>query len=192
MKKRGMILLSILRLCILSHEKGIAFASEDVVTEAEKQHVEKATDYGLKGRFQEAIAEYQKAIETNPRSEIAYLGLSGIYNVLKEYPKAESYCKKALEIDPDFAEAHAALGGIYIGSGQYQQAVFSCNKALEISPDNPEVYLIRGSAYIYSGRYEDAQRDVQRAKEVYQGQKDVNGVAEANKLLNVISLRRQK
>jgi len=149
-------------------------------------------EYGQKNQLPEAIAEYQKAIEANPRSEVAYMGIAGIYNLLKEYSKAESYCKKALEIDPNFSEAYVALGGIYIGMEQYEHAIDYCRKALAITPDQAEAYITLSAAYLYLGQFDSAKENAGRAKKLYQASNDNSGVASADGLLNNISTLKQR
>jgi serine/threonine-protein kinase len=69
-----------------------------------------------------AIADFKDAIARDPRSAIAYAGLSDAYTALRSaylppnevMPQANTAARKAVELDDRSAEAHIALGNVHL------------------------------------------------------------------------------
>jgi tetratricopeptide (TPR) repeat protein len=76
-----------------------------------------AAYYGLarihhgQGNLERAIEYYLRAIETNPRFEIAHLGLGRAYQEKGLFEKATEEAMKVLELNPDSEEARRLLMG---------------------------------------------------------------------------------
>lgn len=97
--------------------------------------------YHNKGMYDEAIAEYKKAIEINPEYSDAYynLGLAYFYGK-KMYDEAIAAYKKAIERRPGFAKAHYGLGTTYYRKGEYSLAIEHYDKAIELgSTVHPDI-----------------------------------------------------
>jgi len=74
-------------------------------------HFSQAEDFKSKGWFEQAIAEYKLAIEAEPQSDRAHLGLGVIYRIKTEteplYVKpAMHHLKEAIRLNPQNEEAH--------------------------------------------------------------------------------------
>lgn len=63
-----------------------------------KIHNNLADAFENQSRFQEAIAEYKKAIELDPSLPTPYISLGEVYSKLKDYNSAEPYYKKYGEL----------------------------------------------------------------------------------------------
>ena len=61
-------------------------------------------------KWDEAISEFEEAIDESPRMVEAYINLSGIYFQKGEIEKGIHLCKKVIEFRPDFAIAYGNLG----------------------------------------------------------------------------------
>ncbi len=96
-------------------------------------YVNRGNDYAKKGQYDEAILNYNKALEINPRYALAYYNRGNAYDEKGQYDQAISDFTKALEINPRFGEAYIRRGGAYGKKGQYDQAISDFNKALEIN-----------------------------------------------------------
>ena len=65
-------------------------------------NIAQGQEYEKSARFQEAIAEYEKALQENPRSRHAYMSLGHIYQYqLNDKKKAISYYEKGLAYTPN-------------------------------------------------------------------------------------------
>jgi tetratricopeptide (TPR) repeat protein len=59
--------------------------------------------YFLAGRYEEAIAEYDKAIKLNPDYRDAHVGLAAAYAVLGREKEARTEVSEILRIEPNFS-----------------------------------------------------------------------------------------
>jgi tetratricopeptide (TPR) repeat protein len=96
-------------------------------------------------KYDEAIANYEKAIKLQPRASAAYnmIGMAYRfkYNQLRvpEFRQKEiAAFQKAVEIDPKNWVAMINLATDYFADGQKDKAVPLFKKALELNPDHPE------------------------------------------------------
>ena len=96
-------------------------------------------------KYDEAIANYEKAIKLQPRASAAYnmIGMAYRfkYNKLRvpEFRQKEiAAFQKAVEIDPKNWVAMINLATDYYADGQKDKAVPLFKKALELNPNHPE------------------------------------------------------
>ena len=109
-----------------------------------------AAYYG-KGMYDEAIAEYKKALEINPNDIAAHNNLGGAYSHKGMHDEAIAEHKKALDINPNDAEAHNNLGGAYYEKGMYDEAIAEFKKALEINPNYADAHHNLAVVYYVKG-----------------------------------------
>jgi tetratricopeptide (TPR) repeat protein len=76
----------------------------------------------VNGRFEEGIAEINKASQLDPLSLIISSAIAGHYYMSRRYDKAIEQAKKVLEMDPKFIYAHAFLWLSYEQAGMIEQA----------------------------------------------------------------------
>lgn len=129
-------------------------------------HLFRGAAYVIKGRLDEAIAEYNKAVEMNPRFALAYRFRGFAYARKGQYDLAISDYNKAIEINPRLASAYARRGSAYLYKGQYDQAISDYNKAIEINPSFAMAYVNRGIAHNQKGQFNQGISDCTRAIEL--------------------------
>ena len=112
--------------------------------------------YDSKGMYDEAVAEYGKALAINPNLAEAYNNLGFAYYAKGMFDKAIAHYEKALAINPDFAEAHNNLGFGYYKKAMYDKAIAHYEKALAINPDYAKAHYNLGQAYHAKGMYDAA------------------------------------
>jgi len=61
---------------------------------------------------QQAIDEYQKVLESDPKSVNSLKGIAFLYMQMKDFAKSRDYYKKAIEVDPDDPEIYYSVGVI--------------------------------------------------------------------------------
>ena len=76
-----------------------------------------------KGLYDEAIANYSKTIELNPRWAEASCGRGLAHNDKGEYDSAISDYNKALELKPNYGDAYFNRGIAHDNKGEYDQAI---------------------------------------------------------------------
>jgi len=115
------------------------------------------------GKWEEAIAELDMAIELNPSSAKAYSNRGYAHRELEQYEQALADFDKAIELEPDYAGAYLNRGATYFDLEQFEQAVADYGKAIELDPDSALTYANRGSAYAALGQEAQAKADYEKA-----------------------------
>ena len=101
--------------------------------------------YYAKDQYEQAISEFTKTIEINPKRAKAYYNRGIAYAKKDLYDQAISDYDKALEISPGDTKAHLSRGAIYCDvKSEYDQAISDYSKALEINPGDTAAYNNRG------------------------------------------------
>lgn len=89
---------------------------------AAKEPFDKGIEYRMQGKFDEAIAEFNKAIEINPNDAQAYNNRGEAYFHKGNYDQAISDSNKAIELDPNSDQAYANRALAYHSKGEYDMA----------------------------------------------------------------------
>lgn len=88
-------------------------------------------------KTEEAIKEYEKAIELAPGSVNSYVNLASIYQYsLNDPESAINVYKKAIEKNPNVVDFQNLAGLAYEQKGELEQAIEYFKKALVIQSDN--------------------------------------------------------
>ena len=90
-------------------------------------------------RADEAIAQFQKALEIQPDYAEARYNLGTILIQQKRLDEAIAQLQKTLEIQPDNASAHKNLGIVFFQLGRLDEAIAQFKKSLEFRPDQVEI-----------------------------------------------------
>ncbi|MDP8262942.1 MAG: tetratricopeptide repeat protein [Candidatus Ancaeobacter aquaticus] len=124
---------------------------ESSVTETGKMsRVKIGEELALKGKYEEAMHEFERSIREDPYNANAYLQLGLIYFYVKNDPKkAVELIKQALEIDHTLVDAYYNLGYIYAKAGQHDDAIDLYRKTIEIAPNYAEAHYSLGIVYYY-------------------------------------------
>lgn len=107
------------------------------------------------GRFPEAVAFFEKALEVNPKDAEAYYNIGECY-ALGDNEKAIEAYKQAVKIDPKHSAAYWGLGLCYGEIKHYQESIDSYKQAIEIQPNNIDTHLGLVDSYKNLGDYEEA------------------------------------
>ena len=84
----------------------------------------KGQKYEKSGKFQEAIAEYEKALRVDPRSKHVYMSLGHIYQYgLNDKNKAIEYFKKGLTYAPNDYDISLNIMYAYFDVGDFKNAL---------------------------------------------------------------------
>lgn len=87
-------------------------------------------------RLEEAVTEFQRAIELDPGYAAARLNLGYLYDRLGRTEEAITEYRKVVELDPGNVLAHNNLGVLYDNQGRYDEAIAAFEEALRINPSD--------------------------------------------------------
>ena len=119
-----------------------------------------------KGQYDQAVSQFNKAIEINPKYVKAYLYRGFAYAQKGQHDQAISEFNNLLRLKPRLAAAYHGLGGAYGRKGQYDQAISAFNKAIEINPKFFQAYNDRALSYRHKSEYDQAISDCNKALEI--------------------------
>jgi adenylate cyclase len=106
------------------------------------------------GKFDEAIAEIQRARQIDPLSVLQITSVGLIYTFARRYDEAEEYYKRALEMNPYFLLAHRIRGLNFVGLRMWDEAIDASDTARKISADSTNTIAYLGYVYSMAG-YKD-------------------------------------
>jgi len=118
------------------------------------------------GQYDQAISDFSKAIEIDPRLAHAYNNRGAAFLYKAQYDQAILDLSKAIEIDPRLAHAYNNRGWAYIKKWQYDRAISDFNKTIEIDPAFAEAYFNRAVVYFFKEEYDKSLVDVIKAQQL--------------------------
>ncbi len=108
------------------------------------------------GRFDESLAEFERARELNPFSLAINTSIAYLYYFARQYDQAIAQCTKALEIDPNFHWAYDAMGLVYLQKGAFEQSLESLRRAVAFSETSIDYSCHLAQAYALAGMNKEA------------------------------------
>ena len=167
-----MILLS---LAVLTYQRNLVWQSRitlwnDVVTKSynkARPHNALGFAYADQGQMEEAIEEYNLAIEIQPNYTLAYNNLGIAYKALGRTEDSLMAYNKAISLQPASvkphykAKPHYNLGIAYKDLEQYDEAEKEFRAALDLKKDFPEAHFNLGLVYEKTGRMKEAVSEYQ-------------------------------
>jgi Tfp pilus assembly protein PilF len=122
-----------------------------------RQHYGLATRYLQEHRAEEAIREFQAALEREPNNATTHSLLGLAYADAGRLPEAMASCRRALELEPNDPAHHNNLGTLLVRSGQVQEGVRHIEQAARLDPERAATYHFNvGAALLNADRARDA------------------------------------
>ena len=116
-----------------------------------------------KGDWDDAIADYTKAIESNPNDIDAIVGRGAAKRAKGDLDGAIADYSTAIESKPDDADAYVGRGDAKSAKGDWDVAIADFTKSIEIKPNDADAYVRRGSAKFGKGDWGGALADYNKA-----------------------------
>lgn len=116
-------------------------------------------------RFDAAMADAQRAIETDPASAMAHGCHSWVLAYCGEYQAALTAFDRAMQLSPHDPRRGLWLTGrgvAQFGMGAYEEALQSARDMIALSPDHPSGHRMKCAALASLGRRDDARRAADR------------------------------
>ena len=118
------------------------------------------------GRHDEAVSQFQLALQTGENLAETYLAMGISYDRLDRTEKAIKAYSEAIRIKADLTEAYRNLGLAYDRSGQFLNAIRMHMKAIRLRPQDVELRKNLGFAYFNVGSYPEAIKAYRQALEI--------------------------
>jgi tetratricopeptide (TPR) repeat protein len=119
--------------------------------------------YALKGRYEDALSNYTKALAANPGFAKAYNSRGLLYASAGRYDEALSDYNKAISADPSSAPARNNRGVLYAANGRPAEALEDLDRAIALDPGYADAYYNRGVVLARSARNDRAASDFREA-----------------------------
>jgi serine/threonine protein kinase/Tfp pilus assembly protein PilF len=117
------------------------------------------------GRFDEAIAQANRARQLDPLSLISNTGVAEAYYYARQYDRCIEAFRKDLEIDQADTFTHLFTGAAYQQKSMYSEAIAEYEKARRIE-NSPWVLASLGNGYAVAGRTADARKVLAELEEM--------------------------
>ena len=128
-------------------------------------------DYQNQDNLENAITQFQRAIDVDNKYAPAYAAMGLAYNSgfqLKNrdkdwIEKAKTRCEQALAITPQLAEGHTCLGNVFVSTGRYEDGVQEFQRSLELDHNNDATLRSLAAAYQRLGKASEAEEAYSKA-----------------------------
>ncbi len=118
------------------------------------------------GNHDEAIAQFTKAAEINPKCADCYYNVGLAQAAKKDYDAAETSFKKAIEIKPEHSESYSGLANIYNAQRKFDLASEASAKATQLASSaggglvggNPDALYNQGVILWNAGKVAEAKK----------------------------------
>jgi Tfp pilus assembly protein PilF len=120
------------------------------------ERIARAEELLVSGNPALAAEQFRAALQLDPGSVPAMIGLGGVYLTLAQYDAAEKEYRKALRLAPNTAELHHHLGLTLYRRGVYSGAAQQLRRAIELDREHAPSYLILGEALNQVGEIDAA------------------------------------
>lgn len=131
-----------------------------------------ADTYVAKGRFQDAVTQYDAIVESGQAVELAKMGRAGAYMGLEQYDLAAADYQAVVgiakggemaNVDPILEAAYYSLGLIEMKQGKPADAIPFLESALRINRSDADALFLIGQAYAQTGATDRAEIALRRA-----------------------------
>jgi len=109
--------------------------------------------YGQENKIDSAIAQFQRALELDPKAAVVYLNLGIAYNITGEVTQAEESYRKALSFQPNNVDVLLNLAISLTQNNNTEEAVELLLKALSVQPKSIKVLSVLGNIYYQTKNY---------------------------------------
>lgn len=126
----------------------------------------RGTEKKANGDYEGAIADYDRAIELNPRHEDAYHNRGHAKNGKGDFKGAIADYTQDLKIHPEDADTYYYRAAARQADGDLNGAIADASRSIELSPNWPDGYEFRGRMHYHKGEFALAAADLARQHEL--------------------------
>lgn len=128
-----------------------------------RTHQLRGEGYALKQDLDNAIKEFQSALQLQPASSELHEALGEAYLNHHSDEEAQKELEKSLELNPSATRSLYLLGKLYVQNRENDKALPYLQKAIRLQPDLAEASSLLGTAYVRLGQFTNAIPQLERA-----------------------------
>ena len=126
-------------------------------------HMDLANALTRKGKLDEAVPHYLRAIKLRPGYPKFHYNLGITLSRRGDLDEAIRHCRLAIELMPNYAKGHNGLGSLLSQKGETQEAIAHYKEAIRLNPEYDEPYYNLANSHLRAGRYEQAVANYRKA-----------------------------
>ena len=126
-------------------------------------YAKQGDNFFMEGRYQEAIASYEKALKIHPEMADTWNNRGVVLTRLQKYEDAIASYDRALQIRPEYPDAWNNRGVCLLELQQYQEAIVSYEQAIKVKPDYADAWNNRGVSLAKLQNYQEAVKSYNQA-----------------------------
>jgi tetratricopeptide (TPR) repeat protein len=107
-----------------------------------EHHLEEAAHWAARGKTNEAILEYRRTIQLDPKNTTARLALARIFIAQQDYASAYQQLNKVLQNTPDNEEAQGVMADLMLKSRKFPEAQQWASGLISKNQDNIAALMI--------------------------------------------------
>jgi serine/threonine-protein kinase len=108
------------------------------------------------GRFDDAVAEIERALAKDPVSLIINAAAGLLLYCGEDFDAAIEQCFKTLDMDPEFNPAVTTLARAYIQTGKYDEAISWLEKSIRLAGRRTYTLALLAYAFALAGKHKEA------------------------------------
>ena len=129
------------------------------------KHHNRGIELGDEGRWEEAISEFDEAIELEGDAR-TYMARGISYGALGEFDRAVADLDMAIELDSELGEAYGERGAVYALAGDTEQALADLQMALSLVGDDQARAEIKVLIEVLGGELPEGELSPKRCAEL--------------------------
>lgn len=119
-------------------------------------HVALGNLYVASGKNENALHEFEAALEENPNLADAHIGIANAYAALNRADEAEASLRKAIDADVSNWASFNAMGNFLFGHGRFLEAAEFYQMFVNRADNDAKALSNLGAAYYLAGKFRDA------------------------------------
>jgi tetratricopeptide (TPR) repeat protein len=121
-----------------------------------RTHQLRAEGYALRQDLDDALKEFQLALQSQPKEAELHEALGELYLDNHSDDEAQTELQRALALDPSRPHALYLLGRLYVQNRENEKALPYLQRAVRLQPDSADASSLLGTAYVRLGQFANA------------------------------------
>jgi tetratricopeptide (TPR) repeat protein len=130
------------------------------------QHLERAMLLYELSRYQQAAAEFKKALSDDPDDASIHTFLGSCFFYEDRYPEAEAELREGIRLSPDWSESYRILANCCFYQSRAEEGHSLIQTAIQLSPEDPNCFWTLSKLYTLQQNYTAALKAANQGLEI--------------------------